>query len=713
VTATVATLALKEQTDGTPSTSGEIPETLAGRRRIEFGVALLSAVTNLWNLSVQGWGNTYYAASVRSMTQGLSNWFFASYDPGGWVTVDKPPLAWWIPAAAAKVFGFNSWTVLGPSAVAGATAVLLLTVTVRRVWGPSAGIISGVALAVMPAAVAVSRSNNPDVWLVLGVVAAAWAMERAVATARWRWILMMGLFVGVGFLAKLGAALIVVPALWMAYFVGASSSWKKRLVELAAATAALVAVALIWVSSTALVPAASRPFIGGSTDGTAWDLLVGYNGLGRITGNEGTGAGPPGGTRGGAGFGRTGGVNSFGGSPGIGRLFHAGTGDQIMWLIVPAVAAALGATWLLVRRRLDRKEVASLVAFGGWLATTFVVFSFAKGVFHNYYVSLLAPAIAALVGIGAALLLRAGRRGALFAAGTLLGTAVVQLVLLRRIDEVTALRVIVPVALLGAAVALVLRRRGIRAGLVTLVAAVGASMIAPAAWSVTSLGHTSSGSFPEARPISLEMNPGGAGSNRGAAPSGGGFGGGLDSNQLTWLRLQRNEATWIVAVSSSMQASSAIISGDSVMAIGGFSGGDPTLTTSTLADLVRSGSLRFVAAGGGFPGGGSRGGTGVTTAVSAVCVNVPPATWGGTGTSALYDCVGKADALAAYVAPATTNSSAAGGGAAGVDFEAIQACMTDKGIDLAGPGAGQPDDATMKALQECGLPLPADSAPAN
>jgi 4-amino-4-deoxy-L-arabinose transferase-like glycosyltransferase len=439
----------------------------------------------------------------------------------------------------------------------------------------------------------------------------------------------------------------------------------------------------------------------------------------------------------GAGFGGNGGVNSFGGTPGVGRLFNAGTGDQIMWLIVPALAAALGATWLLLRRRLHRKEVASLVAFGGWLATSFVVFSFAKGVFHNYYVSLLAPAIAALVGVGAAMLGKTDRRGAAFGAVTLVGTALVQLVLLRRIDEVTALRVIVPVALVGGAVALLIRRKGGRAALVSVMVAAGASMIAPAAWSVTSLGHQSSGTFPEARPVALELDPSGPGPGGAGPAQGGGFGGGLDDKQLTWLRSQRNGATWIVAVSSSMQASSAIISGDSVMAIGGFSGGDQTLTTAKLAELVGAGSLRFVSAGGGFPGGGGRGGGGITTAVSAVCSNVPATTWGGTGTSVLYDCAGRADALSSYAAPAANTSSAGnqspvqgdappaggadpgapdtptGGPPAGVDFEAIQACMKDKGMDLAAPGAGQPDDATMKALQECGLPLPDGGAPNN
>jgi 4-amino-4-deoxy-L-arabinose transferase-like glycosyltransferase len=723
----------------------------ATRRRLpELGVFTFALVTNLWSLSTNGWGNTYYAAAVRSMTQSWSNFFFASFDPGGWITVDKPPLAYWAPALLARVVGFSSWTILIPSAVAGALAVWLLTVTVRRVWGRGAGLLAGLALATMPTAVAVSRSNNPDIYLVLGIVAAVWALERAVATGRTKWLVWTGIFVGAAFLSKLGAALIPVPALWFAYLVAAPVSWKRRVRDLVVASAAMAAVSFAWIGAVALTPLSSRPWIGGSTTGSAWNLIVGYNGLGRVTGGSGLpgGGGPGGGApRGGLGGfpgggfpsgGSGSGVQSFGGATGIGRLFNLGMGDQVMWLAPVAVAALIGATWLFVRRRLSRREVVSLGAFAGWGLTAFVVFSYASGIYHNYYVSLLAPAMAALVGIGGGLALRAGWRGRTLAAVGLLSTAVVEVSLMRRIDALTALRVVVPVALVAASVVAVasLRWRSHLARTAALVIGTIAALIGPAAWSVSALGHPSSGTFPDARPVSLEMNAGGvpgggSGGPGGSGARGGAFGAGLDENTLTWLESQRTTERWIVSVSSSMSASQAIIDGHSVMASGGFSGGDPALTQSRLADLVRGGELRFVQAGGGFAGGGGGGpgggGTrGVTNIVTSVCTAVPATNWSGTGTSSIYDCAGRADAIAAAtsaasqaagtaptgVAPTAANSGR-GAPAGQPDFAMIQACMEEKGVAFPAPGGAQgaPDAATLASLQACGLTVPTGASP--
>jgi 4-amino-4-deoxy-L-arabinose transferase-like glycosyltransferase len=665
------------------------PEDRAGSRRVqlaELTVFASALVINLWSLSIQGYGNTYYAAAVRSMTQSWRNFFFASFDPGGWITVDKPPLAFWLPALSARIFGYSSWSILWPSAAAGAVAVLLLIVTVRRVWGPLAGLVAGAALATMPVAVAVSRSNNPDVWLVLLVVAAAWALERAVDTGKLRWAVWMGVFIGAAFLAKLSAALLVVPALWFAYLVASRTGWRHRVAGLAMATGGCAAVALAWVGAVALIPQSSRPWIGGSTDGTAWNVVVGYNGLGRITGSGSdsaanlSGGQPPAGT-----------IDGFGGEPGILRLFNAGMGDQVTWLVVIAAVAGLAATWLLLRGRLVHREAASLVAWGGWAATTFVAFSFASGVIHNYYVSLLAPALAALVGVGAALLARSHRRGALIAVATLAGTVALQQVFLRRIDHLTALRVLVPALIVAAAAGLVInaiRRPGVRTSRVLVFASVASALLAPAAWSISSLGHNSSGSFPEARPVALEEDPTAiGGSGQGAADDQiASLWGSIDPAQLAWLRSQRGNEKWLLAIDGSApRASAYIIAGDSIMSISGFGGKDPTMTNARLAELVRDGRLRFVSVAGtnggassqgtdqssgasdppdgggpGGPGGPDSDGSIISSTVAAGCEHVPAETWGGTGASTLYDCAGKADAIAQ--APTTPPATSAGGG---------------------------------------------------
>jgi 4-amino-4-deoxy-L-arabinose transferase-like glycosyltransferase len=675
--------------DADPAGTGD-PAAAAGRppdgkvsqrtRLAELTLFALALGTNLWSLSLQGYGNTYYAAAMRSMTQSWSNFFFASFDPGGWSTVDKPPLAFWLPALSARIFGHSSWSILWPSAVAGAVAVLLLMVTVRRVWGPIAGLAAGAALATMPVSVAVSRSNNPDVWLVLLVVAAAWALERAVATGTLRWAAWMGAFVGAAFLAKLSAAVLVVPALWFAYLVASRTGWRHRVAGLATATGCFAAVALAWVGAVALIPQSSRPWIGGSTDGTAWNLVVGHNGLGRLTGSGSAGSGMPGGQL------SAGTIDGFGGKPGIFRLFNAGMGDQVMWTFVIAAVAGLAATWLLLRRRLVHREAASLVAWGGWAATTYVAFSFASGVIHNYYVSLLAPALAALVGVGAALLARSHRLGALIAVASLAGTVALQQIFLRRIDHLTVLRVLTPVLILAAAAGLVIyaiRRPGRRTSQVLVLASMASALLAPAAWSISSLGHSSSGSFPEARPVALEEDPTAIGGSSVFAS----FWGAVDPAQIAWLRTQRTTEKWLLAIDGSApRASATIIAGESVMSIRGFTGTDPTMTNAKLAELVRDGRLRFVSVAGASeeqdpgsdsgsgpqgtgqssgesnssddsgPGdGGGEGGSIISSTVAAVCKNVPASTWGGTGASTLYDCAGKADAIAA--APTSTPST--------------------------------------------------------
>jgi 4-amino-4-deoxy-L-arabinose transferase-like glycosyltransferase len=669
----------------------------------EVSLALGALVLNAWSLSRNEWGNTYYAAAARSMTRSWKNFFYGALDPGGWITVDKPPFALWFQAASAKLFGFSSWSILLPSAVAGALAVYLLTVTVRRVWGRTAGLIAGATLMLTPTVLAVSRSNNPDATLMLCAVAAAWATERAISTRRGRWMVLAGAFCGMAFLTKLLAAGLVMPGMWLAYLLVARVSWRARVGHLALATLTFVAVAGVWVVAADLVPVGDRPYIGGSTDGTATDLILGYNGLGRVSGGDGNRGGGFGG-----GFANTsaGGfsVDEFGGTPGIGRLFNNGMGDQVMWLFPVAVTAAIAGAVVAARRRRLDPRLGSIVLFGGWAAVTYLVFAEAQGTYHNYYVSLLAPALAALVGAGTALAREHGRTGRVVAAGAIALTAALQLHLLQRIEAYTALRTFVPVGLaLGVISWLMLA--GLREPppeLVrgTLAATVLIALAAPAIWSYSGTQHAQSGTFPDARPTASStlaagpagrqppgalalpgrgqvpngqvpngqipngQIPNGRGTARGGAAAPGGFNlgsflggaGGLDDATLTWLRDQRTTEKWLVAVSSSMQASAAIIAGDSVMAMGGFSGSDPAMTQARLAKLVRDGDLRFVQAGGGGfggfggnggGGGGGGGGASVTTVVTQACTAVSATRWAGTGTSSIYDCQGKADAIAA------------------------------------------------------------------
>ena len=456
VTAT-ATIERADDAGGPPAVSDARDASWFLRNWAELLTASGALALFAWALDRNGYANTFYSAAVRSMTVNWHNFFYGSLDPGGWITVDKPPAALWLQALSVRIFGFSSWSLLLPSAVCGALAVWFLMLTVRRAWGRTAGIVAGVALALTPAIVAVSRSNNPDATLVLAVVLAAWAVQKGIADGRVRWMVLAGVCCGFGFLTKLLAAGIVMPGLWGAYLVAAPGPWRKRTLHCLAGAAAFFVVAIGWVALVDLRPLADRPWIGGSTDGSALDLVFGYDGFGRITGaTAGPGGNAFGGGPGGV-FGGGGGINQFGGATGLLRLFNNGMGDQVMWLFPVALVSAFAGMITAARRRVRDARLGSLIMWVGWAVVVYFVFAFAKGVYHNYYVSLLAPALAALVGIGVAQVREAKMAGRVVAALAVGATAWLQLVFLDRVDAWTWLRVAVPVgAVLGVAVVAVL-----------------------------------------------------------------------------------------------------------------------------------------------------------------------------------------------------------------------------------------------------------------
>ncbi|MDQ6817800.1 MAG: glycosyltransferase family 39 protein, partial [Actinomycetota bacterium] len=373
--------------------------------RPELGALVaIAALLNLWGLGVNGWANTYYSAAVRSMSSSWHDFLFASLDHTGLMTLDKPPLAFWVQALSVRVFGMHSLSILVPQALMGVVAVGVAYDLTRRCFGRAAGFVAGLALATTPIAVAVSRHNNPDELLALCSVAALWFAVRGMQDGRTRWMVLSGLSVGLGFETKMGVALMVVPGIAAAWMWVAPSGRLIALRRLFAGGAAAVLAGGAWPLLVTLTPAAERPWISGTSDNSIWSLIFGYNGLGRLSGQTG---GPPG-----AGAGGPGGAGGalFGGSTAPFRLLTAGLGDQAGWLLGSAFAAALV---ILIRSKLARRDPRTgwLIAVGGALLTTAVAFSFASGIFHPYYVSLLAPFGAALVGAGAGQMLNAGGSG--------------------------------------------------------------------------------------------------------------------------------------------------------------------------------------------------------------------------------------------------------------------------------------------------------------
>ncbi|MFD0472236.1 glycosyltransferase family 39 protein [Nonomuraea thailandensis] len=479
-----------------------------------------------------------------------------------------------------------------------------------------------------PITVAINRDNNPDTVLVLLLVLSAWFCLEALRTGRLRPLLLAAFFVGLGFNAKMLQAYLVVPALALAYLGCARVPWMKRVGHLLAAGGVLVVSSAWWMVITDLWPAGSRPYVGGSTDNTVWDLVIGYNGLGRVFG-QGRGGGVGGGGGGG-----------FGGEPGAGRLFNDILAGQISWLL-PFCVVTLALAILLRVRRLhhDGPAAAAWLVWGGWLVVHYVVFSFSSGTFHPYYTTAMAPAVAALAGTGLVVMWRAYRRSRAWAWALPLAVALTggwSFVVLRRTPEwLPWLAWVVLGATLVAVAVLVLAR--VRARVTTRVAAVAlaaavvAGLAGPAAYAVTPLQSQINGTNPTAGPSSGRMGFGGPAGTRGRMPDGGRFpGGGVSDEMAAYLVANRGSATWLVAVSSAQQASGLILStGEPVIAMGGFTGSDPAMTVDRLGSLVSSGQLRYVLAGtGGWPG---RGNTEVTTWVQQNCTAVD-------GQDGLYDC---------------------------------------------------------------------------
>jgi 4-amino-4-deoxy-L-arabinose transferase-like glycosyltransferase len=483
-------------------------------------LALLVATALLYliGLSRNGWANEFYAAAVQAGTKSWKAFLFGSVDSSNFITVDKTPLFLWPMELTARVFGLNSWTLLIPQAIEGVATVGVLYTTVRRWFGPAAGIIAGAVMALTPVATLMFRFDNPDAMLVLLMTLAAYATTRAIESGRTRWIALAGALLGLGYLAKMLQAFLVLPAMALAYLICGRPKLGTRIWQLLAGAAALLAASGWWVAIDLLTPAADRPYVGGSTDNSILNLTFSYNGLGRLTGEGGPGGG--------------GGGGGFGGATGLTRLFAADMGGQIAWLL-PAALIGLGVMLWVTRRaaRTDRTRAAALL-WGGWLLVTALVFSFMSGIIHPYYTIALAPAIAALVGIGASGLWRIRQTwlARIALAVGIVATAGLAWVLLDRSPSwFPWLRVLIVIAAVAAA-GLILAGPALRSatarGRTVLAAAAGslaviAGLAGPLAYSLDTAATTHSGSIPSAGPTVASSSGGPGGAGGGTFPGGG------------------------------------------------------------------------------------------------------------------------------------------------------------------------------------------------
>ncbi|MDV8022883.1 glycosyltransferase family 39 protein [Rhodococcus sp. IEGM 1330] len=647
--------------------SAATPSASTTSRRWEwFGLAALlvgTGVAYIWGLGASGWANSFYSAAIQAGSVSWKAFFFGSSDAANSITVDKPPMSLWLMSLSVRIFGLNSWAMLVPQALLGVASVALLRATVKRQFGGAAGLLAGLVLAVTPVAALMFRFNNPDALLVLLMIAAVWATMRAVESGKTKWLLITGMFVGFGFLTKQLQVMLVVPPLALTYLIAGPPRIGKRVLQLFGALGAMIVSAGWWLLIVELWPASSRPWIGGSQNNSILELTLGYNGLGRLSGDE-TGSVVPGGG-GDAGAGGAAG-GSMWGETGLARMFDSSQGGQIAWLIPAALVLAVVGLVLRGRApRIDAKR-AGLLVWGLWLLVTGLTFSFMAGIFHSYYTVALAPAVAALIGAGSVSLWRRRetywvRIALVVALASAVGMA---WVLLSRSDTfVPWLKWVIVVVGVVACIALLIpaMTRG-KLAVASILAVIFAGLAGPTAYAIDTIATPHTGSIVSAGPSTGMRGMGGGmgggggpggtqpGGTDGGAPGGmqggagqagapgqlpitggtatggtatdgrgerGGMGGGGLLNGSTptaaitsMLDANADSYTWVAAAIGSNTASGyQLATEDPVMAIGGFNGTDPSPTLAEFQQYVADGEIHYFIGGSGGGMGGSSTGT--------------------------------------------------------------------------------------------------------
>jgi len=602
-------------------------------------ILLLSGILNFTNLSIEGYSNLYYAAGVKSMTMSLKNFFFVAFDPSGFVTIDKPPLGFWLQAISAKIFGFSGWSILLPEALAGVISVLIIYIVVKKTFGSVAGLLSALFLSVTPIFVAVSRNNTCDNLLVLTLLLACWAISIAAEKGKLKYVLISLAIVGVGFNIKMLQAYMVLPAIYLTYLLSSKISLKKRIVHLIAGTLVLLVVSFAWPVAVDLIPASSRPYVGSSTNNSELELIIGHNGLERLgigtstnsggsgkaaantsvkptstststtetSANQGMKGGtPPTGTppSGTGGSGNTSNNNSsMGGSTtsGITRLFSNNSlSDQIIWLFPLAVFGFIAAALKeKLKPAFDNKRKLALILWPMWLIPEFIYFSFTTGLFHPYYLTMLAPPIAALAGIGVVSMWELYKEGgwkSFILPVALITDGLVQLLILSYYYNTSSITKILMIVLsilcfVSSIIIIILniiKNKNIMLKKIVLGVAIVGLLVAPVVWSGTTMFYAMSGTFPSA---GLELSSSSGSATMGTSTS--------STKLITFLQSHKTTETYILVTSSASGDAANIIikTGESVMTWG-FFGTDDAISLTQFKELVSKGEVRYVMVGG-------------------------------------------------------------------------------------------------------------------
>ena len=593
-------------------------------------ILILSAILNFANIGIEGYANTFYAAGVKSMMMNFKNFFFASYDPAGFVTIDKPPLGFWIQTIFAKIFGFSGWSIILPQAIAGVISVWVLSYLVKRSFGSGAGLIAALCLAVTPIFVAASRNNTIDNLLVLSLVLACWPLFIAAEKGKLKYLILSLVIVGIGFNIKMVEAYMVAPAIYITYLLSSTIPFKKRIKHLILGTIVLFVVSLSWAEITDLVPAADRPYIGSSTNNTVIQLIIGHNGLQRVGiggNNGGRGQGKQGLFKNGSGktYRNTG--TQTGTAKGVtkGKLAQYGMGgqnsnisilrlfsknnmsDQIAWLLPLAL---IGFVVAAIEERFkipfDNKRKLSLLLWFMWLLPEFIYFSFSKSITHTYYLTTMAPSIAALVGIGLIAMWKIfkedGWKKWILPIAFIINGFVEILILSYNYSISNGYKIVILITgLLGIVFSIILAivnitRRGnnisdqgnTKSNKILVGIAFTGLLIAPMVWSSTPMFHQMNGSSPSAGLELFSSKRQGYGATANTD----------NSKLIKFLEANRKNEKYLVEVPSAMTYGSDLIlkTGEPILTLGGFSGSDPILTLDQFKQLVNDGAIRYAMA---------------------------------------------------------------------------------------------------------------------
>jgi 4-amino-4-deoxy-L-arabinose transferase-like glycosyltransferase len=651
-------------------------------------IVLLSAFLNIFNIWNDQYANPYYTSAVTSMLQSFHNFFYASFDPAGYVTVDKPPVAFWIQTLSAYIFGVHGWSVILPQALAGVGSVLLMYYLVKPKFGKTAARFTSLIMACTPIAVAVSRTNNIDSLLVFTLLLATWMLFRGIRNQKIAWVLGAFAMIGIGFNMKMLQAYMVVPAFYVFYLLAFQSGWKKKLTTLAAATVIMAGVSVSWAVVVDSIPQENRPYIGSSQTNSVLELAFGYNGVSRLTGmNNGIG---PGSTQNGQqmqhegntkqdqssrldgdkmpdGFGPSskggqgqmpgpgggepqgkGGRGMFGtGQPGLLRLFQTELSGQSSWLLPFVAFTSVGLLAGIGRRKVLTDKQKETLFWLAWLLPAMAFFSVA-GFFHHYYLIMLAPGIAALVGAGWVELWNQYRNKEgwkmWLLPSAILATTAFELYILYPYQQQIGIGWTIGIGAAGIGLSLVLFLTAKKEKLSSLTAIAGmlVLLVGPMYWAATPIVYGGNSSLPQAGPSQqgfgprmgsrhnfdtyaklLDQQKYGPRPNMGDGPHSG-----INTELLEYVTKHNTGETYLFATSDANTAAPYIIeTGKAVMAMGGFSGGDPILTVEKLKQMVANKEVKYflISSGADFRGGDHN--NEVMNWIRAHSTEIPKAEW--------------------------------------------------------------------------------------